>query len=117
MSANQGLNISAVSYVSQVQDGEVHLVDNGDLDEVKVRELGGRRRRLRSDQWVVPAPDEEALARVLGGLRDAGVPMSGGQGWPPAAVFLQLREAGLLSGPFQEVVWLSPVETQIISHA
>ena len=44
-------------------------------------------------------------AAVLSALRDAGVCYSAGPGWSPASVFEELRDNGLVAGPYQRVFW------------
>jgi hypothetical protein len=105
-----------VSYVSRVQDDQVHIDDVGDRGKALLREIGARRRQLDRSRWVVQAATDDTVAVVLGRLRDAGVPMAGGRGWPPASVFGHLREAGLLTGAYDEIVWLGGGETRIIAH-
>jgi len=77
----------------------------------QIRSLGGRRTLLSSKKWKLRYDSEAALAAHLSALRDAKIAMMGASGgWPPAAVFEQLREHGKLSGKFIEIMWRRPGE-------
>lgn len=59
--------------------------------------------------WVVRTADHAALATVLEQLRDLGVLfLNEPAGWPPAAIFADLRARGHVRGPYQEVTWRGP---------
>lgn len=58
--------------------------------------------------WVLTAADAADKARVLGALRDAGLPFGRGREWSPAEVFEELRDQGLVQGRFCEIVWSRP---------
>jgi len=58
--------------------------------------------------FELPYADDETLARHLGWLRDLGLPMEGGPGWPPSEVFRLLRSRGLLAGTFMELTYRGP---------
>ena len=99
------------NYVSQI--GGNHLVlhcEDSELDQ-KVRELGAS--HLISGDWNFGFGDKSGLASLLVALRDLGFGFVGGPaGWPPAAVFEELRDNGLLTGQYEEVVWLGAGKTQ-----
>jgi hypothetical protein len=105
-----------MSFVRMVQNGIVRIQDDGDIDPALLEQLGGCRTPTDRSQWTVQVTDDEALAHALSHLRDAGIPMAGGHGWPPSAVFAHLRDAGLLSGPYQEIVWSGPDQPWIVTH-
>lgn len=57
----------------------------------------------------VPFKGDAELAALLVSLRDHGVALGGGPaGWPPGAVFERLRDLGLVSGPYTEIVFRGP---------
>lgn len=59
---------------------------------------GRRRHRYGYD-------DDAELAGVLTSLRDEGLPfLNAGSGWPPGAVFADLRDRGLVHGPYNAIV-------------
>ena len=81
--------------------------------------------RLGTEDWILSGsftpPDRSAttvafsytsepeLANILSALRDQGVAfVSAEAGWPPAAVFEQLRTRGLLSGTYEELLFSGP---------
>ena len=58
---------------------------------------------------------EKELAIIFSKLRDIGFTFSGGEaGWPPAAIFEELRDRGLLQGKFVEIMWMG--KGKIISN-
>lgn len=62
-------------------------------------------------QWLEVCYDDDAdLAQKLCVLRDAGVAFLGGAGWPPGAIFEDLRDRGLVDGLYTEVTWMGPDE-------
>lgn len=68
---------------------------------------GRRRRRL-------PYADDVELAAVLTALRDEGLPfVDAGPGWPPGAIFADLRDRGLVRGSYDGIVWSGPGETLV----
>ena len=96
-----------MNYVSSIQDTSVVL------------------ERLDNEEWILPSsltapPDntttlsvpfatDAELARLLGSLRDHGVAFGSElAGWPPAAVFEDLRTRGLVSGPYLELLFSGP---------
>lgn len=99
------------NYVSQI--GGNHLVlhcESSELGE-KIRELGAS--RLISGDWNFGFRDKNSLVSLLVALRDLGFGFVGGPaGWLPAAVFEELRDGGLLTGAYEEIVWLGPGKTQ-----
>lgn len=95
------------NYISLIRSGEVRIenVTNQLLTILESLSING----LHSDfELVLKAPDEQSLSRLLSQLRDLQVVFSGGSGWPPAEVFADLRERGLVSGEFREIIWRGP---------
>jgi hypothetical protein len=101
--------------VDTINNDGVHLSERQEgPDRRALRALGGRRDFFAPWVWTFPAPDERALASVLGGLRDLGVVFLGiDKGWSPGDVFEDLRERGLVEGPFEEIVWQGPGLSQV----
>jgi hypothetical protein len=63
----------------------------------------------RSDYLVISIPDWSVLPSLLTQFRDMGLPFGGEtHGWPPAAVFEDLREKGLVSGQYVEIIFGGP---------
>ena len=95
--------------VEHIQDGVIRMTCHGPGDEAAIAALGAKRSGVMRTRWEVAYGTDEELAHALGRLRDAGFAFAGGQaGWPPAAIFEQLRARGLVEGPFTEVTWLGP---------
>jgi hypothetical protein len=57
---------------------------------------------------ILKAADEATLSKLLAQLRDLDVLFGGGSGWPPAEIFDDLRERGLVQGKFIEITWRGP---------
>lgn len=96
--------------VTSVSERVVELSEGSPyIDRRVLRRLGGRRSFLSPWLWHFATSDDESLARCLGALRDLGVVFTGidPAGWSPADVADSLRERGLVSGPFQEIVYVS----------
>jgi hypothetical protein len=96
--------------VTSIDDTVVELTEGSPyIDRRVLRRLGGRRSFLCPWVWHFATSDDESLARCLGTLRDLGVVFEGinPAGWSAADVAEWLRERGLVSGPFQEIVYVS----------
>ena len=78
-----------------------------------LKKLGVKRRFFKRNVWILSYKDEQELSSCLTALRNAKCLFSGGHGWSPSAIFQQLRDKGLLSGKFKEIVWAKPRTTII----
>jgi hypothetical protein len=100
------MNATTRAYVSDVRKHDVLILGLGDptpgwLAEYDVRRTAGGEHRL--------AAAGDAQVRLLQLLRDNGVAFAGGaHGWPPAEVFADLRDRGLVHGEFEELVFNRP---------
>lgn len=81
-----------------------------ELPSAALRKLGGRRNWVVWVYWSFTAKDDEALAKLLGALRDLRVAFlgAGPGGWTPGDVFQDLRKRSLLDGTFDEIAWTGP---------
>ena len=78
----------------------------------QLKALGGNRGFLKRNRWQFRYSDESNLASIVSALRDLGFAFMGGPaGWPPAAVFEDLREKNLLRGSYLKIVWVGPNKT------
>jgi hypothetical protein len=76
--------------------------------------LSGFAARRANDALVVSFHDRSQLPELLTRLRDAGAAFAGApHGWPPAEVFADLRDKGLVSGAFDEVVFVGRGPPQV----
>lgn len=67
--------------------------------------------------WELRAASETELAALLEQLRDMGVLfVNEAAGWPPAAIFANLRERGLVHGSYQELTWRGPGRWQVFNR-
>jgi len=72
--------------------------------------LGGRQDWVEGRPlWILDFDGDQQLASLSARLSSEGVLFAGGlAGWPPAAIFEDLRDKGLLQGSFKEVTWTGP---------
>jgi hypothetical protein len=96
-----------MSHVTAIQGG-VLRVENADAEiEKKFSDFAVR--RDDRDSFAIPYGSTTDLVQILTRLRDAGVAFMGStHGWPPAEIFADLRDKGLISGTFDEVVFTRP---------
>lgn len=68
--------------------------------------------------WFIPYADEGELAARLDDLNKLGFLFVGEDplGWPPADVFIHLREKKLIKGDFKEINWRGPGDWFIIER-
>jgi len=98
-----------ISYVEDISDSEICIVCRDDSSSEKVKSLGGKRRLSSPMNWTLQYTSETELASHLSELRDAQFAMAGSlSGWPPSAIFEQLRDKRVLAGKFSEIMWAGP---------
>jgi hypothetical protein len=94
------------SCVSNISQERLIIADSGGGHTI-TRSFNGRRIDDHTIEITISSRDE--LPVLLERLRDAGVAFVGGSsGWPPAAVFEDLRDRGLVSGLYEEIVFRAP---------
>lgn len=65
--------------------------------------------RLVGSGYRIPTPETSLQAALLQLLRDHGIAFGGAtDGWPPAEVFADMRERGLVQGNFDEITFSGP---------
>lgn len=99
-----GVNIQQpTDYVSSIQESRVFIENVSATLKDNLLEIGGH---SSGNRWVFEAGNEKNLAALLGTLRDYGVLFMGASyGWPPSAVFEHLRDKGLLTGNYRELIF------------
>jgi hypothetical protein len=56
--------------------------------------------------WKIPFNNQEEMIGAINKIRAHGIPFLGaGPGWHPSSILADLRERGLISGSWKEVVW------------
>jgi hypothetical protein len=96
-----------MSHVTAILGSSVHV--SGTEPELDQKLVGFALRREHTGQLEISFDDTTELARVLAALRDLGIAFLGStHGWPPAEVFADLRDKGLVSGAFDEIVFAGP---------
>ena len=104
----------STSYVGNITESEIKMVCSDSLAARAVRSLGGRQAFLFFGGWKLHYSSKGELAAHLAALRDAQFAMAGGPaGWPPAAIFEEMRAQGKLVGKFVEICWLGSGETML----
>ncbi len=103
------------NYVSVVLDDRVR-VEGVTLEVARELErLGAKAKMVRNGAvWELEFRDFEELGALLGQLRDLGILFSDApDGWPPAAVFEDLRDQRLVTGSFNAVIWSGPLQWSV----
>lgn len=104
------------SYVESISSAEIVVVCRDAAAEEQLKAMGGKQTLFPPRKWKIRYVSEDQLASSLATLRDAQVAMAGSlSGWPPSAVFQQLRERGKLAGKFTEIMWSKP-EKEVLSE-
>lgn len=97
-----------MNYIEAIQGNEVLLVCRDLQAEAGVKALGAKR-DFGWGRWAIPYGSRHELAAVLSGLQALGFLFADQpHGWPPAAVFDQLRDEGLMKGKVKRVAWKGP---------
>ena len=86
----------------------IENVSNNLLDSLK--NLGAKENTINNEAvWSIHFGDDNDLAEKLQQLNKLGVLFAGEpSGWPPAAIFEDLRERKLVDGSFKEISWTGP---------
>jgi hypothetical protein len=96
-----------MNYVSSVHRNSVEIMTNEPLQA----ELLGLGAHIDGASGHLPFCSKAELAVVLTALQCAGFLFADEPaGWPPAAVFRQLRDEGLVDGTVRTISWASPRE-------
>jgi hypothetical protein len=101
-----GLDRHSTGQDQNVTSDPPAYVSSVDADVVSVS-IGSRHRRHAYGS-------ESELATLLMQLRDEGIPfLDVDQGWPPGAVFADLRERGLVDGAYCPIAWYGPADWRV----
>ncbi|MCC8472712.1 hypothetical protein LN458_01700 [Xanthomonas arboricola] len=93
-----------MNHVSAVLDQHVHVICDSAL-----RQRLLMRGSSMQDRISLSFKGSEELAEILSLLQSLQIPFADAPaGWPPAAVFAQLRDQGLVQGTITTVVWVAP---------
>jgi hypothetical protein len=97
------------NFVSLILNGEIRLENvTADLED-RLRVLGARRVVEGGETWSIPYETDEELAKLFAQLNQLKVLfVDQPAGWPPAAIFRDLRKRGLIGGSFKTVSWRGP---------
>ena len=103
-------------FVEGVQNRRITIACRDRAHVSVLKQLGGAR-SVFGHRWRLRAETDEELARMLAALRDNEFAFAGAtSGWPPAEVFSEMRERGLLDGAFAEIVWRAPNDPVIVER-
>ncbi|NIK08249.1 hypothetical protein FHY11_001759 [Xanthomonas arboricola] len=93
-----------MNHVSAVLDQHVHVI----CDSAMRQRLLTRGTSMQ-DRISLSFKSSEELSEILSLLQSLQIPFADAPaGWPPAAVFAQLRDQGLVQGAITTVVWVAP---------
>jgi len=97
--------VKTPSHVRAIVGDEVRIETSEPAHGQLLRELGARRSFV-GGYFTLLCQDPVSLMEALLALRDAGFAFAAApHGWPPAAIFEQMRDDGLVDGPFLEITW------------
>lgn len=109
------MKIDLRGYVAAVIGDEVVVRDAVRELAPELHALGFRRGLIDRSEFRASLASEADLPRLFSQLRDLSVAFAGASGgWPPAAVFEDLRTRGLVTGEFREVFWTGSEVPQVI---
>jgi hypothetical protein len=97
------------NFVSLILNGSIRIEHVAAVLEEALSGLGGQSVIEGGEIWTIPYQGDEHLAKLLDQLNRLGVLfVDQPAGWPPAAIFRDLRKKGLLHGSFRRVSWKGP---------
>jgi hypothetical protein len=95
-----------VDYVQAVLDKRVRVMCSS---AHLCQQLAANRAVIVNDAYELPCPSKQELADTLQFLQRLGLLFADEPaGWPPAAVFQQFRDEGLVVGSISTVTWRGP---------
>ncbi len=98
-----------LNYVEAILDNEIIVFATERGLASRLKHLGGKRRYFIFGPWIIKYSYDLQLADLLSSLRDLGIALAGSSGgWPPSAVFENLRERGHIMGEYTEILWHGP---------
>jgi hypothetical protein len=101
--------MSNQAFVRSIQGNTIEIVSLDDGLEAALLALGAVPKSKPSSAWSLQVADESELPAALAALRDLDISFAGGtHGWPPAEIFADYRDRGLMNGDFWEVVFSGP---------
>jgi hypothetical protein len=105
------------NYVSAIINGQIRIKRAAPELIPLLRSMGGSEQQIAQESvWVLNAISDQMVAILLSQLRDLGVLFADQpSGWPPAAVFEELRDKGYIQGEFQAVTWQRPGQWSVTS--
>lgn len=97
------------NYVSLISDREIQIEHVSAELEGELESLGGQSVIEDGEIWTIPFDGEEQLAKLLYQLSRLGVLfVDQPAGWPPAAIFRDVRSRQLHYTRFKAVTWSGP---------
>ena len=76
-----------------------------------IKDMKARERKIHGKTvWLIPFTDEQEIAARFDKLNNLGFLFVGVDplGWPPADVFIHLRDKMFLKGNFKSITWRGP---------
>ncbi len=84
-----------------------------------IKAIGAQESKIAGEiVWLIPYADKRELAARLQDLNQLGFLFVGEYplGWPPAEVFIHLRDKKLIKGRFKEINWRGPNDWFIVER-
>jgi|SRR5688572_13126021 hypothetical protein len=96
-------------FVTSIRGSTIEIVGAGPGLDAALSALGDASKSKPADTWTLQLAGEGELPTTLSALRDLGIAFAGGShGWPPAEIFADYRDRGLVGDEFWEVVFSGP---------
>ena len=101
---------SPQNYITIILNNTIRIENVSEAGGLIIKELNGHEDELAGERvWILDFKDEKQEADLLSKLNEAKFLFVGQPaGWPPAEIFDDLREKGLVTGMFMEVTWIGP---------
>ena len=106
--------MSNQAFIAAIRGNAIDIGGAGQILDAALSALGAARKWKSPDAWTLQLAGAGELPATLSALRDLGIAFAGGaHGWPPAEIFADYRDRGLVSGEFCEVVFSGPGQAML----
>jgi hypothetical protein len=109
---------SPPNVVTLIQNNKICIENISEQMADALEKIGAHLGKIAGETvWIINYADDTELAGKLFELNNIGAVFVGGpHGWPPAEIYIDLREKDFLKGKFKEVTWRGPGDWFIIER-